>query len=76
MQRTGTGTADVENQGGFGRDIRGLVGRWPDTDGILQGAMSEGLRDWDLWYVFYGWYEQDGLIADTHLGDLLFSVFF
>lgn len=48
MQRTGTGTADVENQG-FGRDIRGLVGRWPDTDGILQGAMSEGLRDWDLW---------------------------
>lgn len=20
-----------------------------DTDGILQGGMSEGLRDWDLW---------------------------
>lgn len=49
LQRSGTGTADVENQG-FGRDIRGLVGRWPDTDGILEGAMSEGLRDWDLWY--------------------------
>lgn len=48
LQRAGTGTADVENQG-FGRDLRGLVGRWPDADGILQGAMSEGLRDWDLW---------------------------
>lgn len=50
LQRSGSGTADVENQG-FGRDLRGLVGRWPDADGILQGAMSEGLRDWDLWYV-------------------------
>jgi len=49
LQRSGSGTADVESQG-FGRDIRGLVGRWPDTDGILQGAMSDGLRDWDLWY--------------------------
>lgn len=48
LQRAGSGTADTENQG-FGRDLRGLVGRWPDADGILQGAMSEGLRDWDLW---------------------------
>ena len=31
--------------------IRGLVGRWPDADTVLQGGMSEGLRDWDLWYV-------------------------
>jgi len=30
---------------------RGLVGRWPDADTVLQGGMSEGLRDWDLWYV-------------------------
>ncbi|KAK4499272.1 hypothetical protein PRZ48_009785 [Zasmidium cellare] len=29
--------------------IRGLVGRWPDADAVLQGGMSEGLRDWDLW---------------------------
>lgn len=49
LQRSGNGMADVESQG-FGRDLRGLVGSWPDTDGILQGAMSEGLRDWDLWY--------------------------
>ena len=26
------------------------VGRWPDADVVLQGGMSEGLRDWDLWY--------------------------
>lgn len=49
-------STDVETgsgNGGFGRDLRGLVGRWPavvDADGILQGGMSEGLRDWDLWY--------------------------
>ena len=36
--------------GGLGH-IRGLVGRWPDADAVLQGGMSEGLRDWDLWYA-------------------------
>lgn len=53
LQRQGSGIGDVESQGiqGFGRDLRGLVGRWPDAEGILQGGMSEGLRDWDLWYV-------------------------
>jgi protein YIPF6 len=50
LQRSGHGMGDVESQG-FGRDLRGLVGRWPDADGILQGGLSEGLRDWDLWYV-------------------------
>ncbi|PGH15042.1 hypothetical protein AJ80_05667, partial [Polytolypa hystricis UAMH7299] len=34
---------------GVGGGIRGLVGRWPDADVVLQGGMSEGLRDWDLW---------------------------
>jgi hypothetical protein len=48
LQRQGTGMGDVESQG-FGRDLRGLVGRWPDAEGILQGGLSEGLRDWDLW---------------------------
>jgi hypothetical protein len=32
-----------------GSGIRGLAGRWPDADVLLQGGMSEGLRDWDLW---------------------------
>jgi protein YIPF6 len=50
LQRSGAGMGDVESQG-FGRDIRGLVGRWPDAEGILQGGLSEGLRDWDLWYA-------------------------
>ena len=50
LTRGGAGMGDVESQG-FGRDLRGLVGRWPDADGILQGGMSEGLRDWDLWCV-------------------------
>ncbi|KAI4262499.1 MAG: hypothetical protein L6R42_002324 [Xanthoria sp. 1 TBL-2021] len=31
--------------GGF----RSIAGRWPDADVVLQGGMSEGLRDWDLW---------------------------
>jgi len=31
--------------------LRGIVGRWPDADAVLQGGMSEGLRDWDLWYA-------------------------
>ena len=35
--------------GGALGHIRGIVGRWPDADAVLQGGMSEGLRDWDLW---------------------------
>lgn len=31
------------------RGVRGLVGRWPDAEALVQGGMSEGLRDWDLW---------------------------
>ncbi|KAJ5542360.1 hypothetical protein N7535_004780 [Penicillium sp. DV-2018c] len=51
LQRGGHGTADAEQGGisGFGGNLRGLVGRWPDADVVLQGGMSEGLRDWDLW---------------------------
>jgi len=50
LQRSGSMNAAERGESqGFGRDIRGLVGRWPDADGILQGGMSEGLRDWDLW---------------------------
>lgn len=49
-----TGAGGSGGVQGFGRDLRGLVGRWPavvDADGILQGGMSDGLRDWDLWLV-------------------------
>ena len=50
MQRGGgIGAAERGEADGFGGGIRGLAGRWPDADVILQGGMSEGLRDWDLW---------------------------
>ena len=79
MQRGGSGIADPEQGGvsGFGRNIRGLVGRWPDADVVLQGGMSDGLRDWDLWYdVLHTSYI--GRLANSFLfffflGDLLFS---
>jgi protein YIPF6 len=50
----GIGAAERGEAGtsGFGRGLRGLVGRWPDADVVLQSGMSEGLRDWDLWYAF------------------------
>lgn len=47
-------SGEGSDQGGVAGQIRGLVGRWPqvDADTLLeQGGMSEGLRDWDLWYV-------------------------
>jgi protein YIPF6 len=46
----GIGAAERGEANDFGR-LRGLIGRWPDADTVLQGGMSEGLRDWDLWYV-------------------------
>lgn len=42
---------DAESGGSRYDQIRGLVGRWPDADVVLQGGMSEGLRDWDLWFA-------------------------
>jgi hypothetical protein len=55
MNRGGSGineAATEEGQGLMGGvgHLRGLVGRWPDADAVLQGGMSDGLRDWDLWY--------------------------
>jgi len=55
MNRGAGGMSEEEGQGltggasGAMGQIRGLVGRWPDADTVLQGGMSEGLRDWDLW---------------------------
>ncbi|RHZ44959.1 Yip1 domain protein [Aspergillus thermomutatus] len=45
----GIGAAERGEATGFGGGLRGIVGRWPDADVVLQGGMSEGLRDWDLW---------------------------
>lgn len=46
----GAGGVEGVNMGSGG--LNGLVGRWPDADTVLQSGMSEGLRDWDLWYVY------------------------
>jgi protein YIPF6 len=48
LMRGGGGIAgDAER--GEASALRGLLGRWPDADDVLQGSLSEGLRDWDLW---------------------------
>ncbi|KAL9131547.1 MAG: hypothetical protein Q9217_000561 [Psora testacea] len=51
MLQQGGGIGGVERgEGdGLGRGPRAIAGRWPDADVVLQGGMSEGLRDWDLW---------------------------
>jgi hypothetical protein len=49
----GMGNAGGAEGGSIGSGgLNGLVGRWPDADTVLQSGMSEGLRDWDLWYVY------------------------
>jgi len=73
----GQGDSLAGGAGAIG-NIRGIVGRWPDADTVLQGGMSEGLRDWDLWYVCarMGHYSQNGeRMTDKFLrGPLLFCL--
>lgn len=50
LQRNGgIGGAERAQGGSLAGGLRGIAGRWPDADIVLQGGMSEGLRDWDLW---------------------------
>lgn len=54
LLRGGGGTAGDaergEHSGGISVGaVREVLGRWPGADDVLQGSMSEGLRDWDLW---------------------------
>ncbi|RMY12702.1 hypothetical protein D0867_07676 [Hortaea werneckii] len=48
MLSEGGGMGSVRELGSV-QGMRNLVGRWPDAETVLQGGMSEGLRDWDLW---------------------------
>ena len=45
----GIGGAERGEGDSLAGGLRGVAGRWPDADVVLQGGMSEGLRDWDLW---------------------------
>jgi protein YIPF6 len=69
----GIGAAERGEMEGFGRGFSGLVGRWPDADGILQGGMSEGLRDWDLWYVAQ-WFQLTEILMEDSRGPLIFCL--
>jgi hypothetical protein len=75
---TGRDAAAAEEgaAGALGR-IRGVVGRWPDADTVLQGGMSEGLRDWDLWYVlqYCLWYSQVSTLIRVSTGVHSFSAY-
>ena len=54
--------------------IRGMVGRLPDADAVLQGGMTEGLRDWDLWYADRVPLESARGANDISRGPLLFCL--
>ena len=84
MNRGGSGIAGAENgeseglmaggvSGAVGQ-IRGLVGRWPDADAVLQGGMSEGLRDWDLWYGIREQWDKTRIANFNARGPLLFCL--
>jgi len=52
LTRSGGPVAAAERgEGGLAGGVRNMLGRWPDADVVLQQGMSEGLRDWDLWYA-------------------------
>ena len=54
LQREG-GLGGLERgEGGLTEGLRGIAGRLPDADALLQGGVNEGLRDWDLWYEQLG----------------------
>lgn len=49
QRERGIGRAERGEVGNMVDGFGGIAGRWPDADMVLQGGMSEGLRDWDLW---------------------------
>lgn len=64
-------------QGAMGH-VRGIVQRWPDADAVLQGSISEALRDWDLWWVHTAmesnYLEGSAHANMRHRGPLLFCL--
>ncbi|RMY16485.1 hypothetical protein D0868_00302 [Hortaea werneckii] len=76
MLSEGGGMGSVRELGSV-QGMRNLVGRWPDAETVLQGGMSEGLRDWDLWYVLECRAIYTAAVNDTDMllrGPLLFCL--
>ncbi|RMY30634.1 hypothetical protein D0866_07868 [Hortaea werneckii] len=76
MLSEGGGMGSVRELGSV-QGMRNLVGRWPDAETVLQGGMSEGLRDWDLWYVLECRAIHNTAVNDTDMllrGPLLFCL--
>ena len=51
QRREAIGSVENGDENSLSGGLRGIAGRWRDADVVLQGGMSEGLRDWDLWLV-------------------------
>ncbi|MCJ1307889.1 hypothetical protein MMC25_001537 [Agyrium rufum] len=49
QKQAGASGLERGEAGGLAGGLRGLTGRLPDADDLLQGAVHDGLRDWDLW---------------------------
>lgn len=73
VMNRGGGGLEAGQAEGDGLSVRGLMqGHFPvDADTVLQANMTEGLRDWDLWFVL--WHIGDEGDADIRVGDHYFS---
>ena len=67
LQREG-GLGSLERgEGGLAEGLRGIAGRLPDADALLQGGVNEGLRDWDLWYAHLGHAGKSHILLTRHI---------
>ena len=72
LQRQGGLAAEEEGEReGLAGGVRGLM-RNPEM--ILQGTMSEGLRDWDLWYITIIYFIVENRMLTWARGPLLFCL--
>ena len=74
LQREG-GLGGLERgEGGLAEGLRGIAGRLPDADALLQGGVNEGLRDWDLWYGRLSFCGEPSALLTCLRGPLVFSL--
>ncbi|MCJ1378356.1 hypothetical protein MMC17_001453 [Xylographa soralifera] len=72
LQREGgLGGLERGEGGSLAGGLRGIAGRIPDADMLLEGGMSEGLRDWDLWYISLFVTSREMSLIDLELTSLL-----